>query len=309
MTASVSLRDRLDEYLSLRRSLGFKLSFSAYELPDFVEFAETAGAVHITTELALAWASQPPKDPRQRVARRMEAVRGFARFVSGVDPAGEVPPYDLIPSPERKIRPYLFTDEDIAALMTAAREMPDSLRAATYETVIGLLAVTGMRIGEVIGLDRCDLDWDEGLLTIRGAKFNKTRLLPLDPSTITALGAYTEVRDRLCPRPDTPAFFVSTVGTRLRYQNVQFEFMRLAGKAGLQGSQGSRPRPHDLRHSFAVKSLIAWYRKGIDPAQHMAALSTYLGHVSPSDTYWYLHAAPELVTLAAQRLNDSRSPR
>lgn len=309
MSGSCTLGDRLEEYLTLRRTLGFKLSFAAYELPDFVEFAEAAGAAHITTELALAWASQPPKDPSFRVARRMEAVRGFARFVSGVDPASEIPPYDLTPFGDRKIRPYLFSDGDITDLMAAARQMPDSLRAATYETLIGLLAVTGMRIGEVIGVDRRDLDWDQGLLTIRGAKFNKTRQLPLHASTVTALRAYTDIRDRLCPKPGTPAFFVSTAGTRLLYQNVQFEFMKLAGQAGLQGSDRSRPRPHDMRHSFAVKSLIDWYRKGIDPARHMAALSTYLGHVSPSDTYWYLHAAPELVTLAAERLNHRGSSR
>jgi integrase/recombinase XerD len=308
MTGPLVLRDRLEEYLSLRRTLGFKLSFSAYELPDFVNFAETAGATHITTELALAWASQPPKDPSHRVARRMEAVRGFARFVSGFDRASEVPPHDLTPLPDRKIRPYLFSDADLAALMAAARQLPDALRAASYDTLIGLLAVTGMRIGEVIGLDRGDVDWEQGLLTIRGAKFNKTRQLPLHPTTMTALGAYADIRSRLCPKPNTPAFFVSRAGTRLLYQNVQFEFMKLAGKAGLQGSHGSRPRPHDLRHSFAVKSLIDWYRKGIDPDRHMAALSTYLGHVNPSDTYWYLHAAPELVTLAAERLNEGGNP-
>lgn len=309
MTSSCTLRDRLEEYLSLRRTLGFKLSFAAYELPDFVEFAEAAGATHVSTELALAWASQPPKDPSHRVARRMQAVRGFARFMSGLDPASETPPYDLTPLGGRKVRPYLFSDTDIAAVMAAARQMPVALRAATYETLIGLLAVTGMRIGEVIGLDRDDLDWDQALLTIKSAKFNKTRRLPLHPSTINALARYATTRDRHCPRPKTTAFFVSTVGTRLLYQNVQLEFMRLAGQAGLQGNERCRPRPHDLRHSFAVRTLIDCYRQGIDPARHMAVLSTYLGHASPSDTYWYLHAAPELVALAAERLHDHDEPR
>lgn len=305
---TTSLRRSLEEYLSIRRTLGFKLEFAAYELADFVDFAEAAGANHITTQLALTWAAQPIKDPACRTARRIEAVRGFARFVSGSDPASQVPPPDRVPVRGRKIRPFLFSDADIGKLMGAASQLPDPLKAATYQTVIGLLAVTGMRIGEVIGLDRGDIDWDHELLTIQGAKFNKVRQLPLHPSTIEALRAYTATRDRLCPKPKTTSFFVSTAGTRLIYQNVQLEFMRLAGAAGLQGCEQNRPRPHDMRHSFAVRSLIDWYRKGVDPATHMAALSAYLGHVSPSDTYWYLHAAPELVGLAAQRLTDSGRP-
>lgn len=309
MTASHSLRDRLEEYLDIRRALGFKLEFAAYELPDFVAFAEAAHATHITKELALAWASQPLKDPTQRIARRMEALRGFAQFVSGSDSNSEVPPIELFPVKAHRMRPYLFSEADIAALMGAARKLPDPLRAATYETLIGLLAVTGMRIGEAIGLDRSDIDWDQGLLTIRGAKFNKTRQLPLHPSTVEALRAYAATRDRLCRKPRTTSLFVSTAGTRLIYQNVQLEFMKLAGQVGLQGCEESRPRPHDMRHSFAVRSLIDWYRKGVDPATHMAALSTYLGHLSPSDTYWYLHAAPELVVLAAERLAGSGETR
>jgi integrase/recombinase XerD len=305
MSAPGSLRSRLDEYLRVRRALGFKLEFAAYELPDFVEFAEAAGAASITAELAATWAAQPPKDPGRRIARRLEAVRGFAQFVAGADPDSEVPPPELFPAKPHRLRPYLFSDQDIAALMGAARGLDEPLRAATYETLIGLLAVTGMRIGEVIGLDCSDLDWGQGLLTVRHTKFNKDRQLPLHHSTVETLHAYAATRDRLCPGPKAPSFFVSTAGTRLLYQNVQLEFMKLAGRAGLGGTEQSRPRPHDMRHSFAVRSMVDWYRKGVDPATHMAALSAYLGHVSASDTYWYLHAAPELVALAAQRLEDS----
>ncbi len=229
--------------------------------------------------------------------------RVFAEHLSALDPATEIPPADLLPRRPVRAEPYLYTDAEIVSLMAAARSLALPLRAATYETVVGLLAVTGMRVGEVIGLDREDLDWTHGLLTIRSAKFGKSRELPLAASTLTALRRYSDTRDRLCPRPKAPSFLLSTVGTRLIYQNVHWDFLRLAGRAGLGArSPRCRPRPHDLRHTFAVRTLMDWYRHGVDVQARMPLLSTYLGHVDPSETYWYLQAAPELVVLAAEKL-------
>ena len=243
------LRSAAENYLAMRRALGFKLERAAHLLPEFVDYLESTGAETITTELALAWATQPPKEPSQWWVERLDVVRGFARHLSAFDPATEVPPADLLARRPCRAEPYLYSDSDVAALMSAARGLSLPLKATTYETLIGLLAVTGMRIGEAIRLDRTDLDAAEGALTIRGAKFGKTRYVPLHPSALEAMQAYADKRDRLCPHPRSPSFFLSTVGTRLIYNNVHLEFRKLAGKAGLAArSPSCRPRPHDLRH-------------------------------------------------------------
>jgi integrase/recombinase XerD len=161
-----------------------------------------------------------------------------------------------------------------------------------------------MRVGEAIALDRDDLDPATGVLTVRHGKFGKSRELPLHPSTVSALADYARLRDRLCPTPRTPAWFVSTAGTRLIYNNVHYELHRLIHAAGLRPrSPRCRPRPHDLRHSFAVATLLDWYRDGTDVDAALPRLSTYLGHVEPASTYWYLTATPELLALVAARLD------
>jgi integrase len=188
--------------------------------------------------------------------------------------------------------------------MVAARDLRSALRAATFETLVGLLAVTGVRIGEALRLDRGDVDMDEGVLQIRDTKFGKSREVPLHTSTVESLAVYARRRNRLCPQPVDPAFFVSTVGTRLLYCNVHVTWLNLVRRTGLSPRSAScRPRPHDLRHSFAVRTLLGWYQDGVDVQARMPALSTYLGHVHPANTYWYLSGAPELLSLAAARLD------
>lgn len=297
------LRDAVENYLRTRRALGFGLQREARLLPDFVAALDRAGQRTVTIEAALAWATRPVRADRSWWATRLGVVRGFARWQQAFDPATEMPPADLLPARHRRAVPYPYTDADIAALMRAARGIPAPLRAATYETLIGLLAVTGMRVGEVIDLDRGDVDQGEGLLVVRGAKFNKSREVILHPSTVDALCRYATVRERRCPHPRTAAWFVSLAGTRLIYSNVHFTFHRLVTQLGLRPrSQRCRPRLHDLRHRFAVTTLLGWYRDGEDVETRLAQLSTYLGHLNPSDTYWYLQAAPELLALAAHRL-------
>jgi integrase/recombinase XerD len=297
------LRQAVKDYLGVRRALGSKLEGYDRLLGDFVVFVEAAGATTVTTELAVAWAKLPGDDAHPAyLGRRLCVVRGFARHLQAFDPATEVPPVGLLPQRKCRATPYLYSDADVAALMTAARSLTPALRAATYETLIGLLTVTGMRIGEAIRLDRGDLDWDEGTLTIRDSKYNKSREVPLHPSTLDALGDYAQLRDRLCPRPKTASFLESAAGTRLVYNTVQTTFARLVRDAGLKPrSQRCRPRPHDTRHSFACKVLLGWHRADVDVEAHLPLLSTYLGHTNPSNTYWYLSAVPELLSLAAQR--------
>lgn len=304
------LRQMLDEYLSLRRSLGFKLERAGRLLPDFVAFLERQRAPAITTRLALAWAKQPPDGNPAWWAHRLITVRGFAKYLQAIDPRTEVPPVDLLPHRVRRATPYLYSEQDVSRLIAAAEELRIPLRAATYATLIGLLAVTGMRVGEAIRLDHQDLDWKKGLLVVRHSKFGKWREIPLHHTTLDALRAYARLRDRSGLRPRASSFFLSTVGTRLIYNNVAATFLRLVRTIGLQHRTGRcRPRPHDLRHTFAVRTLIDWYRAGVDVQARMPALSTYLGHADPSYTYWYLQAAPELLALAAQRLEPGRRER
>ncbi len=293
----------VNDYLATRRALGFKLERDGQLLPDFVAWLDQAGLSTVTVDAAVAWASRPTHADLSWWAARLAVVRGFARWLAAFDAANEVPPADLLPAHSVRAEPYPYTDDDVVGLMRAARALRHPLKAATYETLVGLLAVSGMRIGEAIRLDRADVDWDEALLVVRHAKFDKSREIVLHPTTIDALRAYSAVRDRHVPCPATPALFVSTVGTRLIYQNVHAVWLELVNHAGLQPrSPRCRPRPHDLRHRFAVTTLLRWYRTGADVEARLPQLSTYLGHAAPSDTYWYLHAAPELLALAAEQL-------
>ncbi len=303
----IALRPALADYLSLRRALGYTLRRSEKLLLQFIAYAETSGADRLTIALALAWARLPAGADVEWWSSRLRVVRKFAAFLCTVDPDTEVPPRDLLPAAKsHRATPYLYADEDIAALIGAATKLGSALRVLTYQTLIALLAVTGMRIGEAIRLDRNDLDFDAGVLTVRLSKFGKSRELPLHTSTLEALRAYLRRRDRLHPRPKAASLFISTAGTRLLYCNVNWTFLRLVREAGLKPrSTACRPRLHDLRHSFAVRTIIDAYRADLDVAARLPLLSTYLGHVHPANTYWYLSAAPELLALAGQLLERS----
>jgi integrase len=298
------LRQALAGYLAVRRSLGYKLARPEKLLAQFITYLEDAGAATVTTELALAWATLPAGDANWH-AQRLSVVRGFAAYLHTIDPCAQVPSAGLIPSRRLRATPYLYSDADIAALIGAAASLRFPLRVATYQTLIGLLAVTGMRVGEAIRLDRADLDLAAGVVTVRQAKFGKTRLLPLHPDTTAALRGYLRLRDRLCPHRSTAAVFISPAGTRLLYCNVHATWKLLIASAGLTArSAACRPRIHDLRHSFAVRALLDAYAAGQDGQARLALLSVYMGHVDPGHTYWYLSAAPELLALAGQRLED-----
>jgi integrase len=305
-----ALRGELDRYLTIRRALGYKLARAELLLADFCRYLDSIGADTITTENAFAWASLPANGSPSWWGQRLSVVRAFARHLHAIDPTHEVPPAGLLPARTHRAVPYLYSDADIATLMAAARQLRSPLRAATVETVIGLLAVSGLRIGEALRLDRDDVNLDDGVLRIRRTKFNKSREAPLHPSTCDALGAYARRRDELCPRPRDPSFFVAVAGTRVLYCNFHLAWLDVVRRAGLEPrSARCRPRPHDVRHSFAVRTLLRWYRDGVDVGARMPLLSTYLGHVHPANTYWYLSAAPELLSLVAARLDAADGAR
>lgn len=298
-----SLGDALEQYLAVRRALGFKLREHGNLLADFVQELERAGAATVTCELAVAWATKPAGVQPYRHKARLSVVRGFARYLHALDPSHEVPPSDLLA--HRRTRPVAryYSEAQIAALVAAAGSLTPPLRAHTYSTLFGLLAVSGMRVGEAIRLDREDVGLERGLLLVRESKFGKSRTLPLSPSTVRALERYRVARDRLCPRPKDAAFFLSTVGTRLLYVGVRQAFIALAREVGLEPRAGhEHARIHDLRHGFAIQTLLDFYRQGVDVAARMPLLSSYLGHSDPACSYWYLEASPELLLLAAERL-------
>jgi integrase len=297
-----ALRRHLDDYLTMRRALGFKLERAGDLLAQFVAFADQTGVDVFTIDVGLAWARLPDNASPVWVAARLGVVRRFARYLAVLDPANEVPPDDLLAVRVPRPTPYLYSMDEITALMAAAAELTNPLKAATFATLVGLLACTGLRAGEAMRLDRVDFDADRSLLTVRDSKFAKSRQVLLHDTTVEALRRYHVQRDALCPSPQAPALLLSSTGARLCHAVLQPTFAGLLRRTGVGASASRRPRIHDLRHSFTVSTLLGWYRDGANVAARMPALSTYLGHVDPSSTYWYLSASPELLGLAAQRL-------
>lgn len=291
------------DYLAMRRSVGYTLHQEGRMLAQFVGYCEHRGLTRITTEAALGWATEPTHASPSWWARRLAVIRGFAAHLKTVEQDTEVPPQGLLPRRACRRTPYLFSPAEIIVLMAAARGLAHPLRAASFETLIGLMAITGMRTGEAMALDRADTDLDAGMLTIWRSKLGKSRQVPLHETTTAALAAYATRRDELCPRPATRSFLLSGGGTRLNHTNTSTTFAGLLDDAGITTGPGRRrPRLSDLRHSFAVATLITWHTQGADVQTRLPVLSTWLGHVKPSTTYWYLQAAPELLTVTALRL-------
>jgi integrase len=304
-----TLRQALKEYLSLRRSLGFKLREAGKGLLDFVTFIEQHRASYITQALALAWAQQPTNVQPAHWAQRLSFVRGFARYRSATDQRTQVPPQALLPFQPKRARPYLYSDDEIRSLLGAALNMPcryerGELRPWTYHCVFGLLSVSGLRLGEARNLELQDVDLDAAVLTIRGTKFGKSRLVPLHASTCKVLADYIARRKRhWAARPVSSYLFVSSWGSRLDGGDIHRTFYALSRQIGLRGvSESHGPRLHDMRHAFATNTLVRWYKSDQDPERRLPVLSAYLGHVHVADTQWYLSGSPELMREAMRRL-------
>lgn len=296
------LREALEEYIAMRRSLGFRMSVEAARLPKFISFMEGSRASCITTKLATQWAFQASGGPHAP-ARRLRLVRGFARYVAAFDPETEVPPPGLFSRRYIRSRPYQYSDGDVRRLMQAARVRSKRERpSGRYYCLFGLLAVSGLRIGEAIRLEVQDVDLTAGILTIRGSKFGKSRLVPLHPTAVNELRKYKKRRDEFLAGRASGPFFIGRNGTRLCGREVYRVFNLLSVKVGLRKSTSQGPRLHDLRHRFAVRTLLNWYRTGEDPERRLPVLSAFLGHVLVSHTYWYLTEHPELMRLAVRRL-------
>jgi integrase len=295
----------------MRRSLGFKLREAGKALLDFVTFMEQHRATYITEALALTWAKQPENAQAAYWARRLSFVRGFARYRSSSDPRTQIPSPGLLPFRPKRARPYLYSDKEIESLLRAARDMPHRYQSGAllpwvYYCLFGLLSVSGLRLSEARNLKLQDVDLDNAVLTVRGAKFGKTRLVPLHASTCKVLADYMDRRQRhWAARTVSPYLFVSSWGNRLDGGQIHRAFYVLSRQIGLRGASDSHgPRLHDLRHRFATKTLVNWYRSGQDPERRLPQLSAYLGHVHVADTQWYLEASPELMHEAMRRLEQ-----
>ena len=304
-----NLHQILADYLATRRAMGYKLQHADRRLLEFVELVLAQGSSCITTKLALQWATKPLGASPAWFASRLGLIRQFALYAQAFDPGTEVPPHHLICHVSRRPTPYIYSQEDIQRLLEAARRQRHRLSACTDVTLLGLLAVTGMRVGEAIRLDRRDLDHDRALLVVRQTKFGKSRELPLHRSTVEALGRYARTRDRLIPLQYSSRLFLSRSGKPLFYSNVHHRFHRLIDRAGLANGSPRRPRIHDLRHTFAARTLIDWYRSGVEVQPRLPLLSAYLGHLDPTMTYWYLTAVPELLRLVSERCRLSQEVR
>jgi integrase/recombinase XerD len=307
------LRETAEQYLQLRRQLGYKLREVTRLLRSFVAFADREGAARVTTDLALRWAQQPPGAQPATWAARLGVVRRFAVWLSASDRRTEVPPAGLLPGRYRRQRPYIYSEAEIEGLVRAASRLPSAagLKGRTFSTIFGLLAVTGLRVSEALALDREDVDLEQGVLRVLRTKFGKSRLVAVHESTRQALADYARHRDRVVPRPATAAFFLSEKGSRVTGWAARYNFAKVSRQVGLRAPtshcrHGRGPRLHDMRHRFAVCTLLGWYRAGIDVEREIPKLATYLGHVHVNETYWYIEAVPELLGLATRRLESPK---
>lgn len=308
-----SLRDAVEEYLAFRRAFGYRIPRAAAELRGFAAFLERSGADFITISDALRWAQQSRSAQPATWAERLGVVRRFATWRSLTDPRTQVPPPGLLPHRRRRKPPYIYSDTEIERILDQAARLPSAggLRGTMFATLFGLLAASGLRLGEALALDVSDVDLENGIIAVRNGKFGKARFVPLHDSARVALLRYAETRDRLFRRRTVEAFFVTEHGTRIRHGMAEWTFAKVSAAIGLRAPAppdrtGRGPRLHDLRHRFAAARLIAWYRAGADVERELPKLATYLGHVHVRHSYWYLEAVPELLQLATERFVSGR---
>jgi len=304
-----ALHDALTGYLRTRRALGTQLRWPESSLRKFVDFIEAEGEEFVTTQSAVRWATQPAGVQPATHARRLQIVRGFAVWLQATDRRTQVPPHRLLPARQRRPLPHIYSNREIAELMAAAGRLRSAfgLRRATFQTLLGLLAATGLRPGEARALDVEDVDLTGGVIAVHDSKFGKSRFVPLEESARVALAAYARIRDTIQPCRHGPAFFMSDRGARLKVSSTLRTFAMLCQATGLRPKLGPRrhgrgPRLQDFRHTFATRRLIEWYRAGLDVDRLMPRLATYLGHVRVAETYWYIQGVPELLQLATERL-------
>lgn len=302
-----SLSQRLNEYLAMRRSMGFDLTFDERVLRKFTTFGDENGFDRISTPLFLDWKSNYGNADNNTWSYRLGMVRRFAFWLAEHDDRTEIPSSRLVTGRYRRRVPYIYAPKQIAEIVAEAGRLPSpyGLRAALWQTLFGLIAVTGMRVNEALSLDCHDVDLQRAVLTLRNTKNGRDRQLPVKEDTVAQLALYAGLRDRLVAR-QSPRFFVKEDGGTAGDCGARYNFAQVSRNIALRSPQaynrhGHGPRIHDLRHTFAVHTILDWFRDGRDIEAEMYKLSTYLGHSEPKHTFWYIEAAPELMQLAAER--------
>jgi len=307
MNGTVSWGDRVNTYLSYRRSLGFSLAPESLYLPQFARFAEQQHAQRLTVELAIDWACTSKRQTPITRAHRIIRLRGFARYCQRFDPDGEIPPLGLFGRTSRRLVPHIYTEQELAELLDATSKLrpSDGLRPLTYQTIYGLLASCGLRIGESIRLKRTDVDLDGGVLSVIGTKRHKSRFVPLHSSAVRALQTYAHQRDRRVLSPQSDDFFLLDNGKPLSRPRICCVLHRLAGELGWKPrGDYAQHRVQDFRHTFIVKNILHAFEAGLDIDRVVLALSTYVGHDHIADTYWYVTGIPELMAIASERFHN-----
>lgn len=295
--------EQVQEYLKFKRSCGYQLEAPGKELMIFARYSTRVGhKAPLTTDLVVSWAKLPQDADPCYWASRYDIVRRFAEYRFLFDPETEIPPKGLLGPSKKRLSPHIYSQAEITSLLQAASQLAptNGLHPRTYVTLFGLLVSTGLRISEALNLSRQDADLRRGVLSIRETKFRKSRLVPLHPSTVKALRGYSKFRDSCLSGVQSKMFFPTEKGTRLNYRRVLYVFIKLSHKLGWR-DRDKKPRIHDFRHTFAVRRLLEWYKEGANLDQKILALTTYLGHVQVTDTYWYLSAVPELLAVVSEK--------
>ena len=300
-----NMQERVESYLQARRSVGYVLHVEGKQLQRFARFADQRGHQgHITLDLAVAWAIDSKKSHQIGRARRLEVIRSLARYCVIFESETEIPPSHLLGPAHRRITPHIYTDREIAQLLDTANGLrpKQGLRPVTMHYLLGLLAVTGLRISEALRLNQKDIDLQQEMLLVRKTKFRKSRYVPLHPMACEALSNYVDTRNQHLPVVENSAFFLLDDGRAFQYRQALYAFQQICAQLDWNACLcGRKPRLYDLRHTFACRRLLAWYEDGINVDRMMPLLSTYLGHAKVSDTYWYLTGIPELMAIATAR--------
>ena len=295
---------QVKEYIAYKQNLGFQLRKDATLLLSFAKYADESGHTGpITTELILKWVRRPQKVSQSYQSRRVVVTRGFAKYQAIFSPKTEIPPPRVLGATNRRTDPYIYSQQEISVLLQACTHLRpiDGLRPRTYATLFGLIACTGLRVSEALKLSVDDVDLANGVILITETKFHKSRLVPLDPSASNALCKYAKFRDQYHPIAKSRKFFLQESGNSLVYSAVLSTFIKLREKLGWCTKGKRQPGIRDLRHSFACRRLLLWYKEGVDINHAIYSLSTYLGHVKVSSTYWYLTGIPELFAIAVKK--------
>lgn len=304
------ITSQVEKYINFKQSMGYQIKIESEELRRFAKFArEINHQGSLTIDLALNWASEKPHYTRWYRARRLETVHTFAKYAFAIDGNTQIPPTGIFGKCHGRIVPYIYSNDEVIILMDRAKKLlsPDGLRAKAITTAIGLLWATGMRVCELSRLLRNDIDFDKMEIHIRDTKFHKERYIPIHKTVITALKQYANFRDNLYPNSDSSYFFLTTGGQVLTYRHLECSFKVLRQYLLPNGNtcwDRRAPRLYDLRHTFACNTIIRWYKEGADINHNILLLSTYLGHVKPSDTYWYLTGTPELLAIATKKFEN-----